>query len=263
MQEATKCFVQVSKNEGAYSKLPSNAKPLSRFYHISSSKSLNNTAVTLRIFYQAAKEDIRQFCFLTSTNNAPPYNYKILYGGHFTSTYGEISVESFSLYTICQLYAYHGMKGILSYMERSYEARLYCSIQPTTLNSGYRWSIYLSVVKNCYIFTNTMKTYIQEEFEDKLKLVSKHVVIFDDAHDFITVHPNLSTNSPESVFLDEVDHESNLSKELIMHHVDGCPPLLIYRIHGRQSCSLDLKFTLKGLQKEKHFTLHQYDLPGK
>ena len=263
LQEATKCLVQVSKNEGAYSKLPSNAKRLSHFYHISSSKSLNNTAVTLRIFYQAAKEDIRQVCFLTSTDNAPPYNYKLLYGGHFTSAYGEITVESFSFYTICQLCAYYGVKGILSYMERSYEARLYCSIQPTSIDSGYRWSLYLSVVKNCYIFTNTMKTYIQEEFEDKLKLVSKHVVIFDDAHDCITVHRNLSTNSPESVFLDEVNHESSLSKELIMHHVDGCPPLLVYRIQGRPSCSLDLKFTLEGLQEEKSFTLLQSDLPGK
>ena len=262
LQETTKCLVQVSKNEGAYSNLPSNAKPLSRFYYISSSKSLN-TAVTLRIFHQAAEEDIRQLCFLTSTNNAPPYNYKLLYGGHFTSAYGEITVESFSLYTICQLYAYHGVKGILSYIKRSYEARLYCSIQPTSIDSGYRWSIYLSVVKNCYIFINTMKTYIQEEFEDKLKLVSKHVVIFNNAHDCITVHPNLKTSLPESVLLDEVDHESSLSKELIMHHVDGCPPLLVYRIHGRPSCLLDLKFTLEGLQEEKHFTLHQSDLPGK
>ena len=262
LQETSKCLVQMSKNEGAYSKLPSNAKPLSCFYHISSSKNLN-IAVTLKIFHQAAKENIRQLCFLTSTDNTPPYNYKILHGGHFNSAYGEITVESFSFFTICQLYAYHGLKGILSYMERSYEARLYCSIQPTSIDSGYRWSLYLSVVKNCCIFTNTMKTYIQEEFEDKLKLVSKHVVSFDDAHDCITVHSNLSTNLPESVFLDEVDHENNLSKELIMHHVAGCPPLLVYRIHGRPSCLLDLKFTLEGLQEEKYFTLLQSDLPGK
>ena len=261
-QEATKCLVQVSNNEGAYSKLPSNAKPYSRFYHISSSKTLN-TAVTLRIFLQAANEDIRQLCFLTSTDSTPPYNYKILYGGHFTSAYGEITVENFSFFTICKFYAYHGVKGILSYMERSYEARLYCSVQPTFLDSGYRWNLYLCVVKNCHIFTNTTKMYIQQEFEDKLKLISRHVVIFDDADDCITIHHNLRTNSPQSVFLEEVDHESNLSHELIIQHIDGCPPLLLYRIHGRPNCLLDLKITLDGVQEEKHFTLHQSDLPGK
>ena len=56
-QEDTKCLVQVSNNEGAYSRLPSNAKPLSRFYHISSSKTLNAT-VTIKIFHQAAKMDV-------------------------------------------------------------------------------------------------------------------------------------------------------------------------------------------------------------
>ena len=261
-QEATKCFVQVSKNEGANSKLPSNARPLSRFYHISSSKKLN-TAVTLRIFHQAAEEDIHQLRFLTSIDNTPPYNYKILHGGHFTSTYGEITLKRFSFFTLCKLCAYHGVKGILSYMEKSYEARLYRCIQPTIVDSGYRWNLYLSVVKNCYIFTHTMKAYIQEEFEEKLKLVSRHVVIFDDACDCITVHPILRTNSTQSVFLEEVDHENTLNHMYVSDYVDGCPPLLVYSIHGRPNCSLDLKFTLDGLQEEKVFAIRQSHLPGK
>ena len=155
------------------------------------------------------------------------------------------------------------MKGVLSYMETSYEARLYRSIQPTIVGSGYRWNLYLSVVKNCYIFTNTMKMYIQEEFEDKLKRVSGDVVIFDDTCEFITVYHSLKTNSPQSVFLDEVDHESTLSHELIRNHIDGCPPLLVYSIHGGPNCSLELKFTLDGLQEEKQFTLRQSHLPGR
>ena len=261
-EEPTKCFVQVSNNEGAYSRLPSSTKPLSRFYHISSSKTLN-TAVTLRIFHQAVEEEFHQLRFLTSTDNTPPYNYKILYGGHFNSAYGEITVERFSFYIICKLYAYHGVKGILSYMETTYEARLYRSIQPTPFDSGYRWNLYLSVVKNCYIFTHTMKAYIQEAFEDKLKLVSRHVVIFDDAHDCITVHHNLRTNSIQSVILEEVDHENTLNHMYVSDYVDGCPPLLLYNIHGRPNCSLDLKFTLDGLHEEKQFTIRQSHFPGR
>ena len=262
LQEATKCLVQVANNEGAYSRLPGNTKSLSRFYHISCSKTLN-TAVTLRIFHQAANEDFRQLRFLTSTDNTPPYGYNILYRGHFNSAYGYITVESFSFYAICQLCAYHGVKGILSYMEKSYEARLYCSIQPSTVNSGYRWSLYLSLVKNCSIFTSNMKSYIQEEFQDQLKLVSRHVVIFDGAHDCITVHDDLSSDSPKSVILEPVNNEKSLRKEHIISYVEGCPPLLVYKIHGKPSCSLDLKFTLHGLQEEKHFILKKSDFPGK
>ena len=261
-QEATKCLVQVSSTEGAYSRLPSNTTALSRFYHISSSKNLN-TAVTLKIFYQAAEDDIHQLRFLTSTDNSPPYNYRILCGGHFTSAYGEITVERFSFYTICKLYAYHGVKGVLSYMEIHYEARLYRSIQPTLLDSGYSWNLYLSVVKKCDIFSHCMKKYIQEEFEDKLKMISSHVVIFDDDCDSITVHHGLKTNSPQNVFLEEVDHDNTLCHEHISDHVEGCPPLLVYNIQGKPNCSLELKFTLDGLQEAKQFTMRQSQFPGK
>ena len=102
-QEATNCLVQVSSTEGSYSRLPSNTKAFSHFYLISSYKNLN-TAVTLKIFSQTAEEDIHQLRFLTSTDNLPPYNYRILYGGQFTSTNGEITVERLSFYTICMLY---------------------------------------------------------------------------------------------------------------------------------------------------------------
>ena len=262
-QEATKCFVRVSNNGGTCSRLPSNTKPLSRFYHISSSKTLN-TAVTLRIFHQAAEEDICQLCFLVSTDNSPPYDYKTLYGGHFTSAYGEITVKRFSVYTICKLGVYHGVKGVLSYLETTYDARLYRSIEPTIVDSGYRWNLYLSVVKNCPIFTQAVKTYIQEQFEVKLKLVSRQVVIFDDAHDCITVHHNMRSEPFESVCLDGVDHNCTLSHELIRSHIDGCPPLLEYSFHSRQNCSLlELKFTLDGLQDEIQFTLRQFHLPGR
>ena len=260
--EAIKCTVQVSKTEGAYSILPSNTKALSRFYHISSSTNLN-TAVTLKIFHYAADDEIHKLRFLTSTDDSPPYNYRILDGGHFTSIYGEITVERFSYYTICMLYVYHGVKGILSYMETHYEASLYCSIRPTLRNSGYRWNLYLTIVKHCDIFRHCVKKYIHEEFQDELRKVSGHVVLFYNNYDRVTVCHSLTPDSSQNVILKDVDHDNTLCHEHISNYVDGCPPLLVYSIHGDLNCLLELKFTLGGLQKAIQFSIDQSQLPGK
>jgi len=262
----TNCLVQVSNTEGAYSRLPSKSEVVSRYYHIYSSKKLN-TAVTLKIFHRAAEADLNQLCFLTSTDKSPPYDYEVLHGGQFTSTYGEITVKTFSFYTICklccQLYVCHGVRGVLSYMETRYEASLYCSIQPTLQDSEYRLKVYMSVVKNCDIFSQYVKMYIQEEFEDKVKLISRHVVIFNEGHDCITAQHDLNTDSPQSVFLKPTDHNNTLCHVDISDYVDGYPPLLVYDVHGKMNCSFDLKFTLlEGLQEAKQFTLNQWDLPG-
>ena len=260
--EAIKCTVQVSNTEGAYSILPSNTKSLSRFYHISSSKNLN-TAVTLKIFHYAADDEIHKLRFLTSTDNSPPYNYRILDGGHFTSIYGEITVERFSYYTICMLYVYHGVKGVLSYMETRCEASLYCSIQPTLINSQYRWNLYLTIVKHCDIFRHCVKNYIHEEFQDKLRKVSGHVVLFDNNYYCVTVCHSLTSDSSQNIILKEVDHDNTLCHERISNYVDGYPPLLVYSIQGIPNCLLELKFTLGGFQEAKHFSIDQFQLPGK
>ena len=259
-QEATKCLVQVSSTEGAYSRLPSNTTALSRFYHISSSKNLN-TAVTLKIFHQAAEDDIHQLCFLTSTDNSPPYNYRILYGGHFTSSYGEITVERFSFYSIFKLYAYYGVKGVLSYMETTCKASLYRSSRPTPLDSGYRWKIYLSVVKNCEIFTDCMKKYIKEEYQENIMLVSAFVTNLDDPCSSVTADVNFTTNSPTNVILDEPS-SNVLCKTEIIEYVEGHPPLFVYNLYAQQQSSVELKIVLQGFNEDLTFVLRQFDLPG-
>ena len=108
-----------------------------------------------------------------------------------------------------------------------------------------------------------MKKYIQEEFEEKLKRVSRCAVIFNDDCDCITVRHGLKTNLPQNVFLEEVDHDNTLCHEHISDHVDGCPSLLVYSIHGKPNCSLELKFTLDGIQEVKEFTMRQSQFPGK
>ena len=259
LYEAIKCTVQVSNTEGAYSILPSNTKALSRCYHISSSKNLN-TAVTLKIFHRAADDDIHKLCFLTSTDNSPPYNYRILDSGRFTSSYGEITVKRFSFYTIC-IHVYHWVKKVLSCMETRYEASLYCSIQPTLRNLPHKWNLYLFIVKDCNIFRQSVKNHIHEEFQDKVRKISGDVVLFDNGCDCITVCHNVSPQ--KDVYLKEVGHHNTLRHEHINNYVDGCPPLLVYSVQGNLSCFLELKFTLGGLQEEKQFSIDQSQLPGK
>ena len=264
-QEATKCLVQVSSTEGACSRLPSSTKALSRFYHISSSKNLN-TAVTLKIFHQAAEDDIHQLRFLTSNDNSPPYNYRILCGGHFTSAYGEITVERFSFYTIAmlyKLYIYHGVKGVLSYMETSYKASLYRSSQPTPLHSGYMWKIYLSVVKNCEVFTDCMKKYIKEEYQENITLVKAFATLYyDESYPTVSANVNLKTNSPGKVFLDNEPNSNVLCKTVISEYVEGHPPMIVYNLHAQQQSSVELKIVLQGFDEDPTFVLHQFDLPG-
>ena len=94
-------------------------------------------------------------------------------------------------------------------------------------------------------------------------MVSRHVVIFDNDCNCITVHHDLRAIPLQNVILDKVDHDNTLCHEHISDNVDGGPPLLVYSIHGIPNCFLELKFTLNGLQEEKHFTMRQSHFPGK
>ena len=257
-QEASLCFVQVSDTVGQYSRLPNNAKAVSRYYHISSSKRLN-TAITLKIFYRTAEKDINQLQFFTSTDTSPPFNYQILHGGHFTSTYGEITVETFSFYTICRLFAHYGLMGVWSILGTTFKVSLYCSNQPTPQNS---WNIYLVVVKDIEMFSRNVKTYIKDYYNDNVTLVVEKVTCLSDNVNCVTAHHNfLETNSPQSVSVNEPDHHI-LDHAVITDYVDGCPPLLKYRIDCCCASSFNLKFTLDGFQEPTCFTMSNYDLQG-
>ena len=115
LQDATKVSIQKFNSEGSYSRLPSNSEVAIQVYFINSSKTLKRTA-TIRIYHKAREVDINQLCFLTSTDEQPPYDFNILKSGHFTSAYGEIAVERFSFFTICRLVKQLGFRGVLYYM---------------------------------------------------------------------------------------------------------------------------------------------------
>ena len=259
-QAAIKCSVQVSDSEGSYARLPSNTEVVSPVFNITSSQKLNSSA-TLKIFHQASDVHIDQLCFLTSTDNLPPYDYRIVQGGHFTSTYGEISVQHFSFHTICHLGSHFGVKGVLSFMEKRYDASLYCSSRPMFVKSGYVWNIYLSIVKHCDIFRHSVKNYIKEEHQEDVKLVKGQVVRFNSIDNCITAHHQSDPSSSADFKLIEPDCMS-LKCSDIKTYVSGRPPLLEYSLHSKSLCSLELKITLEGFEDKTIFTLRDIHLPG-
>ena len=257
-QAAIKC--SVSDSEGSYARLPSKTEVVSPVFHISSSQKLNSSA-TLKIFHQASDVDIDQLRFLTSTDNQPPYDYQITHEGHFTSTYGEISVQHFSFFTICHLGFHYGVKGVLSYMEKTYEASLYCSSRPKQVKSGHRWNIYLSVVKNCDIFSHSVKKYIKEKHLEDVTLVSGQVLCFNCTNKSVTAHHHFDPSLATGVTLIEPSCKSLKCRD-IKRYISGRPPLLEYSIHAKLLCPLELKITLEGFEEETTFTLREIHLPG-
>ena len=262
LQDVTKFSIQKFSSEGAYSRLPSNSEVASQVYFINSSKPLKRTA-TIRIYHQAREVDIDQLCFLTSTDEQPPYDFNILKGGHFTSAYGEITVERFSFFTICHLVKQHGFRGVLYYMEKSYEASIYRSKQPSSQGSKFKWNLYLSVTKNCHVFRSCLKKFIKEAFNDEIELVSTCIVRMNHAVDSVTASMSMGTSPPsqDQVCLYEPDTTS-FQKTDIRNYIDGCPPTFVYRLLAMPSSKFNIEFVMKGFERNCKFNLHQYHLQG-
>ena len=261
-QDTIKCSIQMFSSKGSYSRLPSNSEVASQVYFINSSKPLRSAA-TIRIYHQAREVDIDQLCFLTSTDEQPPYDFNILKGGHFTSAYGEITVERFSFFTIVRLLKQLGFRGVLYYTEKSYEASLYHSKQPSSLGSKFKWNLYLSVTKNCHVFRSCLKHYIKEEFNEDVELVSKCIVKLNRTVDSITASTSMVTSPPsqDQVCLYEPDTTS-FQKTDIRNYIDGCPPAFVYRLLAMPSSKFKVEFVMKGFERNCKFNLHQYHLQG-
>ena len=262
IHDATKFSIQKFNSEGSYSRLPSNSEVASQVYFINSSKQIKRTA-TIRIYHQAREVDIDKLSFLTSTDEQPPYDFNILKGGHFTSAYGEITVERFSFFTLCHLVKQHGFRGVLYYMEKSYEASLYHSKQPLSQGSKFKWNLYLSVTKNCQVFRSCLKAYIKKEYDDDVKLVDKCIVKLNRAVDSITVSTSLGTSPPsqDEVYLREAATTS-LKKSKVEDYTDGCPPAFNYRLFAIPDSKFKIEFDMEGFEETCKFNLHMDDLQG-
>ena len=165
-----KCQLLVSVSEAGAFRYPDKVEPASKVYHIDCPKNLH-ASVKIRIYHDVPEHYIQHLCFVTCSEDQPPYDFDIIHDGNFTSKYGEVDVRKFSMYALGLLIRYR-VKGLLSLMEKSYVASMYRSQYPRHSSSGFSWNIYISVVKNCSIFKRLIQIYIKEEYEDDVKLIS-------------------------------------------------------------------------------------------
>ncbi len=250
--------ISISTGSVAPSRFSHKLKPVSRVYDFSCSKKLK-TPVTIRIKHEAP-DDVQNLCFVTCDENQPDH-FKIIRGGTFTRDYGELVVSKLSWYTIGRLFSRFRVRGILSVLEKSYESSLYCSSTLHQLPFSRQYcDIYLSVVKNCGIFKKCVENYIKEEYREDVKLVSRHVVHFNDKDRDVTVHYTCVPTS-ESVHLDEPDR-TYLHKLDISSYVDACPPYLKFRLNFEPDKQVEVKFKLEGFKNTETHTLRSSHLPG-
>ena len=259
--EASECPVHISAGGSGAFRYPSTVEAASRFYHIDCPKQLH-ASVTIRIQHTVPEEDIQHLCFITCSEDKPPYDYNIIHGGHFTPTHGEITVTKFSLYSVGRLLTKFGVKGVLSLIEKSYEASLYLSARPTLLASGSNsWNIYFSAVKNCSIFKKSVESYIRNEYEDEVKLVSRSVVRFNNTQEYVTVLTKYKTKKKDDEVSLEPSGCCSLKKIDISSYVDACPPHIKFILEAKPGCSMKMKFKLDGCQEPNNFFILRHSVP--
>ena len=252
--EDAKCPLLVSVGEAGAFRYPDKVESASKVYHINSPKNLH-ASVKIRIYHDVPEDNIQQLCFVTCSEDQPPYDYVTIHGGNFTSKYGEVDVRKFSMYGLGLLIRFR-VKGLLSLMEKSYVASMYRSLYPRHTNSGFSWNIYISVVKNCSIFQNSIQVYIKEEYKDDVELISTDVVRFNASESRVTVtcEPLHEVGSLESLGC------PSLRMIDISRFVDARPPHFKYVLDTKPECrasSVKIKFVLHGLEEpNNYFNLH-------
>ena len=243
---------------GAF-RYPDKVEPASKVYHIHCPKNLH-ASVKIRIYHDVPEHNIQHLCFVTCSEDQPPYDYAIIHGGNFTAKYGEVDIRKFSMYALGLLIRYN-VKGLLSIMEKSYVASMYRSLYPRHNSSGFSWNIYISAVKNCSIFKRLIQIYIKEEYKDDVELISTDVVRFNASESNITAITTCEPNLHEVGSLKPLVYPS-LRKIDISRFVDARPPHIKFVLVTKPHCpatSMNIKFTLQGLEEPNNFiTLHHF-----
>ena len=233
--------------------------PASKVYHIDCPKNLH-ASVKIRIYHDVPEHNIKHLCFVTCSEDQPPYDYAIIHGGNFTSHYGEVDVRKFSMYAL-GLIIWCRVRGILAFMEKSYVASIHRSLYPRHNSSGFSWNIYISAVKNCSIFKKSIEKYIKEEYKDDVRLITTEVVRFKTSESNVTaihffesnLHEVVSLKSPGCPSLRKIDISTFVGAQL---------PHIKFVLVAKPQChasSMQIKFTLQGLEEpNNYFTLHHF-----
>ncbi len=236
-------------------------EPISKVYHISCPKQLK-TRATIRIKHDAP-DDVLNLCFVTCDDNQPD-DFKIILGGTFTPNYGELVVsKNLSWYSIGRRFSRFDVRRVVYWLEKQYVSSLHCSSTSRLMPSGQQQycNIYLSVVKDSRLFTKSVENYINQEFQEEVKLASRYAVYLNDTDEDVTVQYIYVQNSATNFYLDEPDC-THLDKSAIRSYVDACPPFLKFRLTFSPDSSVEVKFILDGFKNIVTHTVHSSDLPG-
>ena len=226
---------------------PDTVEPASKVYHIDCPKNLH-VSVKIRIYHNVPEHNIQHLCFVTGSENQPPYDYTIVHGGYFTSKYGEVNVRKFSWYALAILRKYR-VKGLLSLMEESCVASMYCSMNPRHNSYGFSWSIYISVMKNCSIFKNLINNYIKEEYKDDVKMTSSEIVHINSSESSVTVIPHCEHKEVNL----KPSGRPSIQKIDIKRFVDARPPHIKFTLYTKRHClvpPMNIFFTFQGLEEQ-------------
>ena len=247
----------VSVGEAGDFRYPDKVEPASKVYHIDCPNNLH-ASVKIRIYHGVPEHNIQDLCFVTCSEDQPPYDFAIIHGGNFTSKYGEVDVRKFSMYALGLLMKY-GVWGLLSLMETSYVASVYRSLNYRHDSSGFSWNIYISAVKNCSIFNDSIQNYIKEEYKDEVELILTDIVRFNASESSVTAIPTCEPNLHEVVSL-VPSGCSSLPKIDISSFLDTRPPHFKFVLVTKPHCpalSMNIKFILQGLEEpNNYFNLH-------
>ncbi len=217
--------------------------------------------MTIRIKHNAP-DDVQNLCFVTCDENKPD-DFKIIHGGTFTPNYGELVVSKLSWYSIGRQFSQFDVRRVVDWLEEQYVSSLHCNSTSRLMPSGQHQycNIYLSVVKNSRLFTKSVENYINQEFQEEVKLVSRHVVQLNDTDKDVTVRYIYVQNSATNFNLDDRGR-THLDKSAIRSYVDACPPFLNFRLTFLPHSSVEVEFILEGFKNIDTHRVHSSDLPG-
>ena len=232
--------------------LPGSSELVSGVYKIDSSF-VPQKPVSITMQHCAADNSIDNLSFASSADTVPPFVYKCIDGGKFTSTHGEIEIDQFCYYTI--LYK-HGKEGFLSLYQKKYQVSLHCSKNPMIEKpSRLSWSLFFTMVKNCTIFQRSVDRYFLES-DNAVERLTDVVVKFDkDAQDIVLALEGDRVEMQHGWSVISLV-TCSMKKYEVDNYADGRPPqfrLILMQNKDDNPRDLLHKFVLKGVDDPECF----------
>ena len=254
----TESSITVSTAVSGESDFPGSSELVSGLYKFEASYKPSKP-VKIKIQHCSTEANIQNLSFAKSTDTSPPYQYVYMSGGTFTHSHGELGINEYCYYAILDKYEENDLHSL---SRKSYLISLHCSMEPVVESPSHlSWSLYFSMVKNCILFENSLKTFFHRFHEGPVEQLSAIVVKFNESSQGIKIGiDNDELKSQVGWSMLPVVH-SSMKKCEVDNYVDGRPPqfrLLLIQNLGISSQDLNYKFMLDGVEdNEAHITMYK------